>query len=61
MANSPIDIKTSSKYNVVRYLDNECVDYTLDEGSDVTTVNILDVDDELLEKIIDGVNELDVG
>ena len=60
MANS-VKVKYSKKYAVVQYLQNNSIDYSLDEGSSEVTIIIHEEDQRDLEEIIDTIEDLNIG
>ena len=56
-----VKVKHSKKYAVVQYLQNNSVDFSLDEGSSEVTITIHEENQRDLEEIIDNIEDLNIG
>ena len=56
-----VKVKHSRKYAVIQYLQNNSVDYSLDEGSSEVTITIHEEDQRDLEEIMDTIEDLNIG
>lgn len=55
-----VEVNHSNKYKVVRYLEDNSIDYGIDEGMTHCTITV-NADEADLESIEDHIEELNVG